>query len=188
MRSFWVVTAVTVALVYIGICWFLYANQRSMIYYGGFTRIDPSATDFALARPDATLRGWVVNPGKPDPILYFGGNGESIQLNREDFARWFPGRSVYLLAYRGYGASDGEPSEAAIVQDALVLFDHVHHRPQPGQRRGQPSRRAAAGGTAGLDHAVRQFGGRGADALPGDPGRLADARALRIGQSLARVP
>jgi pimeloyl-ACP methyl ester carboxylesterase len=133
MRSFWVVTAVTVALVYIGICWFLYANQRSMIYYGGFTRIDPSATDFALARPDATLRGWVVNPGKPDPILYFGGNGESIQLNREDFARWFPGRSVYLLAYRGYGASDGEPSEAAIVQDALVLFDHVQQR-HPQQR------------------------------------------------------
>ena len=39
-----------------------------------------------MKRPDATLRGWVVNSDKPDPILYFGGNAERIELNREAFA------------------------------------------------------------------------------------------------------
>jgi alpha-beta hydrolase superfamily lysophospholipase len=83
--------------------------------------------------PDATLRGWVVNRDQPDPILYFGGNAERIEANREDFARMFPGRSVYLVAYRGYGASTGEPGEAALVPDALAVFDEVQRR-HPGQR------------------------------------------------------
>jgi uncharacterized protein len=133
MRSFLAITAIIALLSYAGICWFLHAKQRDLIYYGGFTRADAAATDFVLKRPDATLRGWIVNPGKPDPILYFGGNGERIEHNREMFAMLFPGRSVYLVAYRGYGASDGAPSEAVLVPDALALFDHMRER-HPEQR------------------------------------------------------
>jgi pimeloyl-ACP methyl ester carboxylesterase len=133
MRSVLITTSIVVLLVYAGICWFLHAKQRDLIYYGGFTRVDATATDFALKRPDAMLRGWVVNPGESDPILYFGGNGERIEHNRDEFAKLFPGRSVYLLAYRGYGASDGAPSEAVLIPDALALFDHVQSR-HPDQR------------------------------------------------------
>jgi len=78
------------------------------------------------------LRGWVVNPGKPSAIVYFGGNAEAVQANRDDFARWFPGRSVYLLAYRGYGASDGAPTAEVLLADALALFDEAQAR-HPGQ-------------------------------------------------------
>ena len=73
-----------------------------------------------------------MNPGKPSPILYFGGNAERIEGKREAFARMFPERSVYLVAYRGFGASSGEPGEAALVGDALALFDHVRSA-HPGQ-------------------------------------------------------
>jgi pimeloyl-ACP methyl ester carboxylesterase len=132
MRTITAAAFAILALIYISACWFLHAQQREMIYYGGFTAADPADTDFALKRPDATLRGWVVNPDGRAPILYFGGNAERIEANREDFARLFPGRSVYLLAYRGYGASDGAPSEAAIVGDAVALFDHVQSR-HPGE-------------------------------------------------------
>lgn len=128
MRSFLIIVAVLALLGYAGACWFLHARQREMIYYGGFTTVDPADTDFALKRADATLRGWVVNPDGRAPILYFGGNAERIESNREDFARMFPGRSVYLVAYRGYGASDGAPSQAAIVDDAVALFDDVRAR------------------------------------------------------------
>jgi hypothetical protein len=99
-----------------------------LIYYGAFTRVQPNEGDFILKRPDATLRGWVMNPDKPHPILYFGGNAERVELNREAFARLFPERSVYFLAYRGFGASDGEPSENALVPDALAFFDDVRRR------------------------------------------------------------
>jgi pimeloyl-ACP methyl ester carboxylesterase len=48
-----------------------------------------------------------------------------VQVNRERFSRWFPQHTVYLMAYRGFGASEGEPTEAGITSDALALFDHV---------------------------------------------------------------
>jgi uncharacterized protein len=132
MRSALVIVAIVALLAYAGACWFLHTKQREMIYYGWTTTTDATDTDFELKRPDAMLRGWVVNRGQPDPILYFGGNAERIEANREDFARMFPGRSVYLVAYRGYGASTGEPSEATLVPDALAVFDHVQtlHRGQ----------------------------------------------------------
>ena len=133
MRGLLIAIATIAALVYAGLCAFLYMQQRELIYYGWTTTTDAGGTDFALRRPDATLRGWVVNPDKPDPILYFGGNAERVEANREAFARLFPGRSVYLLAYRGYGASDGEPSETALIADAEALYDHVRAR-HPGQR------------------------------------------------------
>ena len=133
MRSVLVIVTVLAVLAYVGACWFLHARQRQMIYYGWATTADAAGTDFELKRPDAVLRGWVVNPGKPSPILYFGGNAERIEANRDAFARLFPGRSVYLVAYRGFGASSGEPGEAALVGDALALFDHMQslHAGQP---------------------------------------------------------
>mgnify|MGYP003536780388 CR=1 FL=1 len=133
MRSVLIIVAVVVLLAYTGACWLLHAKQREMIYYGWTTTVDAASTDFELQRPDATLRGWVVNRDRPDPIIYFGGNAERIEANRMDFARMFPGRSVYLVAYRGYGASTGAPSEAALVPDALAVFDHVRTRHR-GQR------------------------------------------------------
>lgn len=132
MRSFLVIVTVLAVLAYAGACWFLHARQRQMIYYGWATTADAAGTDFELKRPDAVLRGWVVNQGKPAPILYFGGNAERIEANRDALARMFPDRSVYLVAYRGYGASSGQPSETALVADALAVFDEVQRR-HPGE-------------------------------------------------------
>lgn len=131
-KAAWIVPGL-LALGYAGICGLLYFRQQQLIYYPSFTRVAASATDFALQRGDVTLRGWVVNPGRHRAILYFGGNGESVEGNRAMFERWLPGHTAYLLAYRGYGASDGEPSEVALNADALALFDHVRtlHPGQP---------------------------------------------------------
>jgi uncharacterized protein len=127
-----VMLLVVLGLSYLVVCTYILLRQRSLIYYGDFTRTEAASTDFALARGDVTLRGWVVNPGGGDPILYFGGNGERVELSREEFAAWFPGRTVYLLAYRGYGASDGVPEEEALIADAVAFYDHVRAR-HPGQ-------------------------------------------------------
>lgn len=116
------------AFAYCGLCGLMYAKQRDLMYLPQHTRAEAATTDFAFDREGVVLRGWVVNPGQPRAIVYFGGNGESVQDNRGDFARWLPGHSVYLVAYRGYGASDGTPGEAALFDDALALFDHVQAR------------------------------------------------------------
>ena len=39
-----------------------------------------------------------------------------------------PESSTYLVPYRGYGASEGTPTEADILEDALAVFDQVQAR------------------------------------------------------------
>ena len=119
---------VVVALAYAGLCALLYAMQRSLMYFPQYTRVDADTTDFMLERDGVRLRGWVLGRDGRDPILYFGGNAERIEDNRDDFAPLFPGRAVYLLAYRSYGASEGSPSETVLTDDAVALFDEVRRR------------------------------------------------------------
>lgn len=115
-------------LVLAGTLGVLYLGQRQLIYFPQLTQVDAGQTNLSLQSGDVTLRGWVVNPGQQRAILYFGGNAERVEASRGDFARWFPGGTVYLLAYRGYGASEGVPSERALVEDATALYDHVRQR------------------------------------------------------------
>lgn len=126
------IACVLVVAGYVAVCAWFQVRQRSLMYYPQATGVARTETDFALDRGDAVLRGWALDAGAPAPILYFGGNAEDIGRNRAAFAQWFPRRSVYLLAYRGYGASDGQPSQDALFADALALFDAVQAR-HPGQ-------------------------------------------------------
>ena len=126
VAMFWI--ALPLMLVYLGLCGLMYVRQRDLMYYPQITRVEQSQTDFALGHDGVTLRGWVVNPGQARALIYFGGNAESVQSNRDSFADWFPHHTVYLLAYRGFGASDGVPTEEALTSDALALFDHVQLR------------------------------------------------------------
>lgn len=104
---------------------------QGLIYPRGSTRVPAEATTHSLDVGEATLRGWVVNPGRARALVYFGGNGERLDPWRELLAARFPGHTSYLFAYRGYGASDGRPSQGALCEDALALIDHVSER-QPG--------------------------------------------------------
>lgn len=117
--------AITVVGIYLALCALLFLMQRQMLYLPQYTRVAAATTDFELVRDGLTLRGWRVNPGQPRALLFFGGNAEEVGYQRERFARWFPGHTIYLLAYRGYGASEGSPSEAALKGDALALYDAV---------------------------------------------------------------
>ena len=119
------VVALLLLVLYGGLCASLYLGQRQQVYHPEPTWRVAHQPDIELARDGVTLRGWVMNPGQAKALLYFGGNGERIEDAREELARWLPDRTIYLLAYRGYAASDGQPSEAALVADAIALFDRV---------------------------------------------------------------
>jgi len=120
-------------LAYAGVCGWMYAKQRELLYLPQSTKANATQTDFGIARNGVMLNGWLVNIGQPNAVLYFGGNAERIEDRRRDFSRWFPQASTYLVPYRGYGASEGTPTEADILDDALAVFDQVHAR-QPGAR------------------------------------------------------
>jgi pimeloyl-ACP methyl ester carboxylesterase len=111
---------------YVSVCALVFAYQRSLIYYPQPSHADSPDTTLTLAVPDANIRVSVREHEGPDALIYLGGNAEDVSLRLPVFSTAFPQRAVYMLHYRGYGGSDGSPSEEAIQRDALALFDKVH--------------------------------------------------------------
>jgi fermentation-respiration switch protein FrsA (DUF1100 family) len=89
-----------------------------------------------VAADGARLRGWIrVADATPAPaVLYFGGNAEEVSGTLAD-PRWPREWTIVAINYRGYGASEGAPGEAALVADALAIFDAVVARPDVDPRR-----------------------------------------------------
>lgn len=115
----------------------LYLRQDAMVFPGHrqnpervleMRRYYPGLEDMTLTTADgAHLKGYflerkIVTDIAP-AVLYFTGNAE----DQTAFFLWAPTelRDVTLagLDYRGYGASDGAPSEKAVKADALAVYD-----------------------------------------------------------------
>lgn len=64
-------------------------------------------------------------PAGPATVLYFHGNAGNISHRLPDAARWVRdvGAHVLLVSYRGYGLSQGQPTEAGLRQDAQAALD-----------------------------------------------------------------
>lgn len=102
----------------------LYVFQRKLLYFPTPPVAHGLQVEW-LQQGDQRLEVQVLNPGLPNAVLYFGGNAEVVSDNAELFSGIFTDTSVYLLSYRGYGGSSGEPSEQALFEDAIALYDHV---------------------------------------------------------------
>jgi pimeloyl-ACP methyl ester carboxylesterase len=102
---------------------------RREVYPAAATRLPASETDLKLRMADGTLlRGWTVNPGRPRALVYLGGNGEGLDWLVPLVGDRLPDHTAYLVAYRGYGASEGRPSQPALVRDAVAVLDHAAAR------------------------------------------------------------
>ena len=119
-------------LVALGVMSPVYAFGEKLLYFpqpligsGPETRIPGVAAVELAARDGIKLRGWLATPATPGPhplIVYFGGNAEEVSHMMYATDR-FAGFAVLAMNYRGYGTSEGEPSEAALTADALAIFD-----------------------------------------------------------------
>jgi hypothetical protein len=87
----------------------------------------PSVEQRWVEAPDGTrLHAWYVKGRAGGPIvLYFGGNAEDVSWMIGDASSRTPGIGWLLTSYRGYGASEGAPSERALSADALQWYDHA---------------------------------------------------------------
>ncbi|WP_051252663.1 alpha/beta hydrolase [Ferrimonas kyonanensis] len=120
----------TLGLSYLVMCLGLFLAQRRFLYFPTPPLPLSGAQAVSFSHGDLTLRGWVTHPGQDNALLYFGGNGEQVEQNLSQFRRWFPDHSVYLIPYRGYGNSDGSPTEQGLYADALFLFDRLQQQHQ----------------------------------------------------------
>ena len=78
------------------------------------------------------LHGWYV-PGNSDTtLLWFHGNGGNIGYRVEELALVHArlGVNVFIFDYRGYGKSEGSPSERGIYRDARAALAYLQTRPE----------------------------------------------------------
>jgi len=98
--------------------------QRSFLYFPA-PSTHPNLPSMHLETQGEKLNIIVLNEGHSDALLYFGGNGESVDNAARDFADAFKNHTLYMVDYRGYGHSSGKPTEEALNHDALLLYDHI---------------------------------------------------------------
>ena len=113
---------------YAALCAFLFLIQRSQIYFPVPESSPAGAKSLRFGGVGADLKIWVVERPGLKALLYFGGNAEDVAFNLDAFSSAFPGHSLYLVNYRGYGGSGGSPSENGLVSDAFALYDHLRPR------------------------------------------------------------
>lgn len=109
----------------------IYCFQGAMIFFP--QDIPPSSRtafkshEIRIERGSSRLHGWFVQReiSEQNPlIVYYGGNAEEVSGNLR-FLDQFGSHALLLMNYRGYGDSDGRPSESGLFEDALFILDTV---------------------------------------------------------------
>ena len=135
-------TLCTVLAGYAGLCAVLYLLQERLIFLRQplsesarqALRETPGVAEIEFAAKDGKrLHGWLRRGGgedaarRPGLLVYFGGNAEEASGQAREaaaLASW----SLAAFNYRGYGLSEGRPSEAALTADALLVHDRLAAR------------------------------------------------------------
>ena len=114
---------------------FLYFAQDKLLFmpqemdnglYSWLKKKYPHVEEIKIKTPDnVILHGWYLknNTEKQSPlIIYFGANAEEVSGHIMDIEH-FNNYSLLLVNYRGYGLSEGTPSEKTFFNDAVLLYD-----------------------------------------------------------------
>ena len=118
-------TAGLVGLLYITAALSLYLIQRKFIYYPTPV-IKHQLPEIVIEAMDGAQLNIVVgNAGKNEAVIYLGGNAESVANSAPDLVAHLSDKTIYLVNYRGYGGSDGTPTESNLFKDADVIFDAI---------------------------------------------------------------
>jgi fermentation-respiration switch protein FrsA (DUF1100 family) len=125
---------IAVALTYLGLTVMIYFQQDGMVY-APEKAITHNPRNIGLEYEEVVVRtkdgllisGWYI-PAKNEKavILFCHGNAGNIS-NRLDSVRIFNSLSLSVLIfdYRGYGKSEGRPSEEGTYLDAEAAWDHL---------------------------------------------------------------
>jgi|TARA_B110000908_G_C10214727_1_gene432144 pimeloyl-ACP methyl ester carboxylesterase len=113
------------AVIYLLAMSLLYAFQRTLLFPDVDDVIGVDREIIVFTNNEVELHGWVLNQGKQQAIVYFGGNAEKISHNIDLFETGLSEYSIYLVDYRGYGKSESKPTEAGLFSDALFIYDQI---------------------------------------------------------------
>ena len=84
--------------------------------------------DVSLTAADGTkLHGWHVPGESRTTLLWLHGNAGNISHRVDNIAMLVrhTGLGVFIIDYRGYGRSEGKPTEKGLYMDAEAAFEHL---------------------------------------------------------------
>ncbi|MEA3497819.1 MAG: hypothetical protein U9R16_02050 [Campylobacterota bacterium] len=112
---------------------YLYFMQDRLIFPGAYSfkdvvqqsgYIEKETSEFSLKTKDnIKLSGLISQKNSDTLLIYFGGNAENC-TNFVSLISKFEKIDSVALNYRGYGKSEGKPSEQKLYTDALEIYDH----------------------------------------------------------------
>ncbi|HEY0139539.1 MAG TPA: alpha/beta hydrolase [Thermoanaerobaculia bacterium] len=133
MRSI-LVTALLITIGFIAFAQFL--RRTSMFFPAPYPAGEWNAARYAVPPVDhfftasdgVKLHAWLFPAENADApvMIWFHGNGGNLTLRGEmaaELAR--RGISVFVFDYRGFGRSEGAPSEAKLFLDSIAAFEYV---------------------------------------------------------------
>jgi fermentation-respiration switch protein FrsA (DUF1100 family) len=135
--------ALSLAIVWVGVVLLLTMMERRFLYFPIRTLASEPA-DYGLraeelrltASDGVKLRGWWIRARGELVLLLFHGNGGNVS-HRLERAKLFAealGVDLFLVDYRGYGLSEGTPSESGLYRDGLAIYDAARASGFPPER------------------------------------------------------
>lgn len=113
------------------VCCYMALFEDQFIYFPS-RELDATPAEFGMQHEELliatdgelTLCGWYMPvPLSTHAVIHFHGNAGNISHRLSLYRRWQAmGLSVYAIDYRGYGRSEGEPSEAGLYEDARAAW------------------------------------------------------------------
>jgi fermentation-respiration switch protein FrsA (DUF1100 family) len=114
----------------------LYQQQPAMIFFPIKDLVE-TPEDWGLeyenvtlkTKDDIKLHGWFIpRQGATRTLLFFHGNAGNISHRRESVMIFHQlGLNVFIFDYRGYGNSQGKPSESGLFSDAMAAWHYLEH-------------------------------------------------------------
>ena len=82
---------------------------------------------FFQAKDGTKLHGWYIPSANAQAtLLWFHGNAGNLTHRLENIQKLQPlALNIFIFDYRGYGKSEGKPSEAGIYQDSQAAYDYL---------------------------------------------------------------
>lgn len=132
MQSLFYIIA-TVVLLILGV---RYIESKSVFYPERSLAATPLALDLAFedifiqTEDHVIINAWLVKSSPARGTLLFCHGNAGNNANRLDKILLFHqmGLNVLIVDYRGYGKSEGRPSEAGIYKDAVAAHDYLRTR------------------------------------------------------------
>jgi len=83
---------------------------------------------FFMTSDNKKLNGWFIPNDKTDfVVLIFHGNAGNISHRLPKISMLYDlGYSVFVFDYRGYGKSEGRPSESGFYEDAIAAYKYLN--------------------------------------------------------------